>query len=61
MHAYRRFPFLVAFFLPPFLAFLLFAMVGFTPLVGWLVPHRFATKVGGLLPPPALVVVEIRV
>src|SRR6266545_1969149 len=31
------------------------------PLVGWLVPHRFATKVGGLLPPPALVVVEIGV
>jgi hypothetical protein len=31
MHAYRRFPFLVAFFLPPFFAFLLFAMVAFTP------------------------------
>src|SRR6266545_26642 len=31
------------------------------PLVGWLVPHRFATEVGGLLAPPALVVVEIGV
>ena len=60
---YFRLPFLVAFFLPPFLtAFLRFGMWDLTsPPGSGSVTHRFAPEMGGLLPAPALVVVQIGV